>query len=174
MCAFNKVNGVYACESDELLNRILKAQLDFEGWVMSDYGATHSTTQAILGGLDQEMPGNTTPQTGPGACFFCGPLLDAVRAGQVPVTRIDDAVLRILRPMFALGLFDNPPVVSALPEAEHGRSRDRSPNGRPCCSRTMRRRSRCRATSGRSPSSAPTPTRSSPEGAARWSSRPTR
>ncbi|MDQ0374767.1 glycoside hydrolase family 3 C-terminal domain-containing protein [Cellulomonas humilata] len=120
MCAFNKVNGVYACESDELLNRILKAQLDFEGWVMSDYGATHSTTQAILGGLDQEMPGNTTPQTGPGACFFCGPLLDAVRAGQVPVSRIDDAVLRILRPMFALGLFDNPPVVSALPEAEHG------------------------------------------------------
>ena len=120
MCAFNKVNGVYACESDELLNRILKAQLDFEGWVMSDYGATHSTTQAILGGLDQEMPGNTTPQTGPGTCYFCGPLLDAVRAGQVPVSRIDDAVLRILRPMFALGLFDNPPVVSALPEAEHG------------------------------------------------------
>ncbi|KQR15979.1 glycoside hydrolase family 3 C-terminal domain-containing protein [Cellulomonas sp. Leaf334] len=120
MCAFNKVNGVYACESDELMNRILKAQLDFEGWVMSDYGATHSTVQSILGGLDQEMPGNTTPQTGPGACFFCGPLLDAVRAGQVPVSRIDDAVLRILRPMFALGLFDNPPVVSALPEAEHG------------------------------------------------------
>ncbi|GEK21077.1 beta-glucosidase H [Cellulomonas xylanilytica] len=120
MCAFNKVNGVYACESDELLNQILKAQLDFEGWVMSDYGATHSTVQAILGGMDQEMPGNTTPQTGPGTCFFCGPLLDAVRAGQVPVSRIDDAVLRILRPMFALGLFDNPPVVSALPEAEHG------------------------------------------------------
>ncbi|MBO3083732.1 glycoside hydrolase family 3 C-terminal domain-containing protein [Cellulomonas sp. zg-ZUI188] len=120
MCAFNKVNGVFACESDELLNRILKEQLGFEGWVMSDYGATHSTVQAILGGLDQEMPGNTTPQTGPGTCFFCGPLLDAVRAGQVPVSRIDDAVLRILRPMFALGLFDNPPVISALPEAEHG------------------------------------------------------
>ncbi|WP_315094111.1 glycoside hydrolase family 3 C-terminal domain-containing protein [uncultured Cellulomonas sp.] len=120
MCAFNKVNGVFACESDELLNRILKEQLDFEGWVMSDYGATHSTVQAILAGMDQEMPGNTTPDVGPGTCFFCGPLLDAVRAGQVPVSRIDDAVLRILRPMFALGLFDNPPVISALPEAEHG------------------------------------------------------
>lgn len=120
MCAFNKVNGVFACESDELLNRILKEQLDFQGWVMSDYGATHSTTPAILAGLDQEMPGNTTPDVGPGTCFFCGPLLDAVRAGQVPQSRIDDAVLRILRPMFALGLFDNPPVVQALPEAEHG------------------------------------------------------
>lgn len=120
MCAFNKVNGVYACESDELMNKILKEQIGFQGWVMSDYGATHSTNQAILAGLDQEMPGNFTPQTGPGDCFFCGPLLDAVRAGQVPVSRVDDAVLRILRPMFALGLFDNPPVISALPEAAHG------------------------------------------------------
>ena len=64
--------------------------------------------------------GQHHPADRSGHCFFCGPLLDAVRAGQVPVSRIDDAVLRILRPMFALGLFDNPPVVSALPEAEHG------------------------------------------------------
>ena len=116
MCAFNKVNGTYACEDDELLNRILKQQLGFQGWVMSDYGATHSTVPAVLGGLDQEMPGNTTPEVGPGDCFFCGPLLDATRAGQVPVSRIDDAVLRILRPMVALGLFDNPPTVRPLPE----------------------------------------------------------
>lgn len=116
MCAFNKVNGTYACENDELQNQILKQQLGFQGWIMSDYGATHSTVQSVLGGLDQEMPGNTTPETGPGACFFCGPLLDAVRAGQVPMSRIDDAVLRILRPMVALGLFDNPPTVRPLPE----------------------------------------------------------
>ncbi|WP_258725019.1 beta-glucosidase [Cellulomonas sp. NS3] len=121
MCAFNKVNGVWACESDELLNQILKEQLDFQGWVMSDYGATHSTVQAANAGLDQEMPGNTTPDVGPGTCYFCGPLLDAVRSGQVPESRIDDAVLRILRPMFGLGLFDHPPVIEPLPEAEHGR-----------------------------------------------------
>ena len=66
MCAFNKVNGVWACESDELLNQILKAQLDFQGWVMSDYGATHSTVPRRTRGLDQEMPGNTTPRSGPG------------------------------------------------------------------------------------------------------------
>lgn len=119
MCAFNQVNGVYACENDLLLNQVLKEQLGFEGWVMSDYGATHSTAPAILAGLDQEMPGNTTPEVGPGDCFFCGPLLDAVRSGQVPQSRVDDAVLRILRPMVALGLLDNPPTVRPLPEAEN-------------------------------------------------------
>ena len=120
MCSFNKVNGTYACENDELLNAILKEQLDFQGWVMSDYGATHSTVPSILGGMDQEMPGNYNPTDQPGSCFFCAPLIDAVNAGQVPVSRINDAVMRILRPMFALGLFDMPPVIEPLPEAEHG------------------------------------------------------
>jgi beta-glucosidase len=116
MCAFNKVNGTYACEDDYLLNQILKTQLEFEGWVMSDYGATHSTVPAILAGMDQEMPGNS----GDNSCFFCTPLVDAVNAGEVPVSRVDDAVLRILRPMFALGLFDEPATVAPLPEAENG------------------------------------------------------
>lgn len=116
MCSFNAVNGVPACANDELLNQILKQQLGFQGWVMSDYGATPNTVPAVLAGLDQEMPGNFTPEQGPGTCNFCGPLLDAVRAGQVPVSRINDAVLRILRPMVALGLFDNPPSIQPLPE----------------------------------------------------------
>jgi beta-glucosidase len=120
MCSFNAVNGVQACENDELLNVILKEQLDFQGWVMSDYGATPSTVPAILGGLDQEMPGNFNPEEQPGTCRFCAALIDAVNAGEVPMSRVDDAVLRILRPMFALGLFDQPPVVQPLPEAEHG------------------------------------------------------
>ncbi|MCW3492656.1 beta-glucosidase H [Microbacterium sp. SSM24] len=120
MCSFNKVGGTYACENDELLNMILKQQLKFQGWVMSDYGATHSTVPAILGGMDQEMPGNFSPNEQPGNCFFCGPLIAAVNAGEVPMSRINDAVLRILRPMYALGLFDLPPVIEPLPEAEHG------------------------------------------------------
>jgi beta-glucosidase len=120
MCAFNKVNGFYSCESPELLTTVLKEQLDFQGWVMSDYGATHSTREAILAGLDQEMPGNTTPDEQPGTSFFGQPLIDAVAGGEVPVARIDDAVTRILRPMFALGLFDQRPVLAPLPEAEHG------------------------------------------------------
>lgn len=113
MCSFNAVNGVQACENDELLNQVLKEQLGFEGWVMSDYGATPTTVPAILAGLDQEMPGDV----GDDACHFCAPLVDAVRAGEVPVSRVDDAVLRILRPMFGLGLFDEPATVRRLPEA---------------------------------------------------------
>ena len=120
MCAFNKVNGVYACESPEILTTILKEQLNFQGWVMSDYGATHSTTPAITAGLDQEMPGNFNPDQQPGTSNFGQPLIDAVNAGEVPIARVDDAVTRILRPMFALGLFDTPPVIAPLPEAEHG------------------------------------------------------
>jgi beta-glucosidase len=120
MCAFNKINGIYACENPELLTTILKEQFDFQGWVMSDYGATHSTTPAIMAGLDQEMPGNFNPDQQPGTSNFGQPLVDAVNAGEVPMSRIDDAVMRILRPMFALGLFDRRPEIQPLPEAEHG------------------------------------------------------
>lgn len=119
MCAFNAVNGTPACGNDLLLNQILKRQLGFEGWVMSDYGATPSTEAAILAGMDQEMPGNFAPDEVPGSCLFCAPLLDAVRAGRVPESRVDDAVLRILRPMMALGLFDNRPTIQPLPEEQN-------------------------------------------------------
>jgi len=128
MCSFNQVNGTYACESDLLLNQILKKQLGFQGWVMTDYNASFSTEAAILGGLDQELPGASTTENDPtspsgppqASCRFCQPLLAAVSAGQVPMARIDDAVLRMLREMFLHGLFDNPATVRALPEAEHG------------------------------------------------------
>jgi beta-glucosidase len=119
MCSFNKVNGIYACEDDQTINQILKTQLGFDGWIMTDYNARFSTVPAIFAGLDQDMPGNFTPNVGPGDCRFCGPLLDAVRGGEVPMSRIDDAVLRILRSMFEHGLFDTPPVVQPLPEADH-------------------------------------------------------
>ena len=74
---------------------------------------------AILAGMDQEMPGNFAPDEVPGSCLFCAPLLDAVRAGRVPESRVDDAVLRILRPMMALGLFDNRPTIQPLPEEQN-------------------------------------------------------
>jgi beta-glucosidase len=120
MCGFQAVNGVYGCEDKTLLQGVLKDQLGFQGWVMSDYGSIYSTVPSIMGGADQEMPGNFTPEVGPGTCFFCGPLLDAVRGGQVPLARIDDAVTRILRPMYGLRLFDDRPVAQPLPEREHG------------------------------------------------------
>jgi beta-glucosidase len=128
MCAFNKVNGAFACENAPLLE-LLKQQLDFRGFVMSDYGATKSTAPAANAGLDQEQPGCGAPTTGGSgsgsgggdACMFGPKLLAAVQAGDVSQARLDDMVRRILRPLIGLGLFENPPTVSALPERSHGR-----------------------------------------------------
>ena len=55
MCAYNKVNEVYACEDAHLLNDILKGDWAFKGWVLSDFGATHSTVLAANSGLDEEQ-----------------------------------------------------------------------------------------------------------------------
>jgi beta-glucosidase len=53
MCAYNKVNNRWSCENEEILKHDLKENMGFSGWVMSDWGATHSTS--IREGLDQEM-----------------------------------------------------------------------------------------------------------------------
>ena len=100
MCAYNKVNGDWACENDELLNRTLKGEWGFKGFVLSDWSATHSTTKAMRNGLDQEQPG---------AEHYGEALKQAIAEGQVPQARLDDAVRRILRTMFALGVVDDPP-----------------------------------------------------------------
>jgi beta-glucosidase len=101
MCAYNRVNTVYACENSYLLTDVLKRSWDYKGWVMTDWGALHSTVPSALAGLDQEM-GEAT--------YFAGPLREAVKSGEVPTARVDEMVHRILRTEFALGVFDNPPV----------------------------------------------------------------
>ena len=105
MCAYNRVNGVYSCENDYLLNQVLKKDWGFPGWVMSDWGATHSTVNAALAGLDQEFFESK---------YFSDPLKQAVEKGDVPGSRIDDMVHRILRTMFAVGVIDHPPVVQPI------------------------------------------------------------
>jgi beta-glucosidase len=97
MCAYVKTNRTYSCENADLLIDMLRQQLHFEGWVMSDWGATHSTVAAARNGLDQEMPG---------AKYFGAPLKSAAMNGQVSVAVIDQQVRRILLPMFRQGLFD--------------------------------------------------------------------
>lgn len=99
MCSYNKVNGDYACENSYLLNDVLKQSIGFRGFVLSDWGATHSTVKAALAGLDIEMPGDG---------HFGAPLQQAVAAGKVPMARLDDMVHRILRSEFAVGLMDRP------------------------------------------------------------------
>jgi beta-glucosidase len=103
MCSFNKLNGTHACEHPALTT-ILKRQLRFRGFVMSDYNATPSTVQAANNGLDQEQPGDQ----GPGTANFGERLVAAVAAGEVSQARLDDMASRILRPMIGLGLFERP------------------------------------------------------------------
>jgi beta-glucosidase len=110
MCSYNLVNGDYACENDYLLNQVLKKDFGFQGFVVSDWGATHSTVKAANAGLDMEMPEST---------YFGAALKKAVKRGQVSIARLDDMVHRILRTEFAVGQFDNPPD-RRVPDVFHG------------------------------------------------------
>ena len=107
MCAYNLVNGAYNCENAELVNTVLKGDWQFPGFVMSDWWATHSTVNAALNGLDQEQPDNE----------YFGSLAQAVASGQVPQSRLDDMVHRILRAMYAAGLFDYPASITPVDTA---------------------------------------------------------
>jgi beta-glucosidase len=102
MCAYSKLNGVYACESPYLLTDVLKKAWGYKGWVMSDWGAAHSTVPSVLAGFDQEMP------TGR---YLGDAFKAALEKGDAPTARLDDMVHRILRTEFAVGVFDNPPSV---------------------------------------------------------------
>jgi len=101
MCSYNRINGTYACENRDTLTKILKRQFGFTGFVMSDWGATHSTVASANAGLDMEM------DLRPGQ-YFTAPLKTAVQDGQVPMSRLDDMVTRIVRTMFSVGIFDHP------------------------------------------------------------------
>jgi beta-glucosidase len=94
MCSYNKIYGTWACENNSTLNRDLKQVMNFKGFVMSDWGATHSTS--IEAGLDVEMPG---------ADFMGAKLLSAVQSQQIDEAFVDDAgtiyIAVFYRPLFA-------------------------------------------------------------------------
>ncbi len=111
MCAYPRVNGTYNCENRLLLTRILKEGWDFNGFITSDFGATHSTVPSALAGLDLEMP------TGQ---YFSDALETAVQSGKVPMAVIDDKLIRRFRTMMELGVFDHPPQRQPIPAREDG------------------------------------------------------
>ena len=98
MCAYNKVNGVYACENEFLMRDVLKGDWQYSGWVMSDWGAVHSLKPSIDAGLDQQSPQDKD--------YFAG-LPAAVRAGEIAPARVRDMALRIVRSMARVGALDN-------------------------------------------------------------------
>jgi beta-glucosidase len=114
MCAYPRVNGAFNCENAPLMGKTLKDEWHFSGFVFSDFGAVHSTVSSIVAGLDLEMP------TGR---FFSSALEQAVKDGQVPEARIDDALVRRYTVMIEHGLFDRKPVERSpndtIPALEH-------------------------------------------------------
>ncbi|MEO8778506.1 MAG: glycoside hydrolase family 3 C-terminal domain-containing protein [Rhodanobacter sp.] len=110
MCSYNRVNSVYACENGWLLDKVLKHDWHYPGYVMSDWGAVHSAAQAALAGLDQESAGETFDKE----VYFGAPLRTAVASGQEPQSRIDDMAVRILRSLFANGVIDHPAVQAPI------------------------------------------------------------
>ncbi|WP_314413953.1 beta-glucosidase family protein [Streptomyces sp. DSM 40484] len=97
MGAYNKVNGVYACENAELLTGVLRDRWGFEGWVMTDWYAAHSTVASLTAGLDMEMPNSR---------YFGAALKKAVQDGSVSEEYVDRSVRRILTAMDDFGLLD--------------------------------------------------------------------
>ena len=116
MCSYNRVNGEYACENDYTLNQVLKRDWKFPGFVLSDWDGTHSTAKAALAGLDMEQPG---------IVYFGDKLKEAVAANQVPMSRLDDMVHRIVRSMFATGVIDEPPTPRRVTDPFLGRDNAR-------------------------------------------------
>jgi beta-glucosidase len=113
MASYNKVNGIYASESPWLLTEVLKKEWGFKGFVVSDWGATHSTIPAANAGLDVEMPG--PPK------FFGDQLIAAVKSGAVSQAQLDDNVRRVVRVIVKSGILDGGPAKGEIGGVAHER-----------------------------------------------------
>ncbi|PMD29806.1 glycoside hydrolase family 3 protein [Hyaloscypha variabilis F] len=105
MCSYNRINGSYACENSKSLNGLLKGELGFQGYIMSDWGGTHSGLSSIEGGLDMDMPGGLRLYGlafGPDS-YFGGNVTAAVNNGSLDTSRVDDMITRIMTPYYLLG-----------------------------------------------------------------------
>lgn len=107
MCSYNQVNSSYSCQNSYTLNKLLKSELGFQGFVMSDWSAQHSGVSSALAGLDMTMPGDEGFDSG--NSFWGANLTVAVLNGTVPEWRIDDMVTRILAAWYYVGRGDNNP-----------------------------------------------------------------
>src|SRR6202789_3048285 len=110
MCSYNRINGDYGCENSYTLKDVLKKEWGYRGFVISDWGGTHSTEKASAAGLDQEQPM---------ADYFGPKLKAAVEAGKVPLSEIDDHARRVLYAEFLSGIVDNPPEMGVV-DVERG------------------------------------------------------
>lgn len=109
MCSYNKINGTWTCENEHVMTTLLKEQLGFRGYVMTDWDAQHSTEQSANTGLDMTMPGSNYN----GDVVYWGQkLADAVNSGKVSQERVDDMVTRILAGWYLTGQDEGYPSVN--------------------------------------------------------------
>ena len=98
MCSYAVINGDFACNNSNLETTILRDEWGFPGFVMSDYGALHSTQGAVQG-TDQEQPFNT---------YYGTALQTAIQNGTIPVSVLNTMVQRVFTEMFRFNLFSQP------------------------------------------------------------------
>jgi beta-glucosidase len=96
MCAYPKINGTFNCENSLLMTDILRKEWGFDGFITSDFFATHSTVESARAGLDLEMPNGK---------YFADPLKQAVASGALPESALDEKLVRRYAKMIEFGYF---------------------------------------------------------------------
>jgi beta-glucosidase len=101
MCAYTQLNNSYSCQNSYLLNHLLKGELGFQGFVMSDWQAQKSGVSGALAGMDMAMPGDTLFSTG--HAFYGTNLTIGILNGTFPQWRLDDMAMRIVAAWYYVG-----------------------------------------------------------------------
>ncbi|GJJ08024.1 hypothetical protein Clacol_002231 [Clathrus columnatus] len=120
MCSYNKINQTQACQNSKVMNGLIKEELGFRGFIMSDWAAMINGVQPALAGLDMNMPGFLAYGLGPQAfdpvtsnnSFWGAALVEAVNNGSVPESRVDDMVTRLMTSFFKMNQDQNYPAVN--------------------------------------------------------------
>ncbi|KAL8727454.1 MAG: hypothetical protein Q9166_006042 [cf. Caloplaca sp. 2 TL-2023] len=101
MCSYNQINNSYGCQNSYTLNLLLKGELDFQGFVMSDWQAQHSGVGSALAGMDMSMPGDVLFHTA--TSYWGANLTVAILNGTLPQWRLDDMATRIMAAWYYVG-----------------------------------------------------------------------
>ncbi|CEJ54310.1 Putative Beta-1,4-glucosidase [Penicillium brasilianum] len=120
MCSYNQINNSYGCSNSYTLNKLLKGELGFQGFVMSDWGAHHSGVGDALAGLDMSMPGDVI--LGSPYSFWGTNLTVSVLNSTIPEWRLDDMAVRIMAAYYKVGRdrVRTPPNFSSWTRDEYG------------------------------------------------------
>ncbi|KAJ7138341.1 beta-glucosidase [Mycena epipterygia] len=121
MCSYNKINQTQACQNSKLINGVLKEELGFQGFIVSDWAAMINGVQPALAGLDMNMPGfisytnplvNEPDPATATTSWWGAALIQMVNNGSVPESRVDDMVTRTIAAWFKMGQNSGYPDVS--------------------------------------------------------------